>query len=548
MDSEHSKARTNAQDDRLSMLPDDLIHRILSLIHIKHAVQTTALSSRWRFIWTSMPSLNISTDNFRSLRAFSEFVNNVLSHRNDQTDVYSVNLSFREALSEALLKRILDYAFSHNIRQLTVTWLRDDKIDFPLFLLRSRSLKYFSLTGSSISFFDPYSIILESTWDLPALTTLKLDYVAFYDDNGAGIFSKCANLKNLTLSNFTILESSKFTICHPQLSNLTLENGCGTLHAFKVVAPQLKNLTIRRCYGKHLIAAPNLASLLFSSSFFGSPCFLQFSTDLCSLEKVDLCIYSSTAWSGSRIACLLQQLHYPLSSYMEQISLQPSPFSNLKKLKIYPVYVPRDDEAHEKVTMPTKVLNYLLDGSPSATLTMISYESGVFLCSLYVKLQEVKAKQQKAQAFANAVEAQKRMSSLQGLLEKEKANIETRTNRRKAPTEADTHDQGKTQVENVQLHFERKMAQMKSCWEDVGVQIDQGGSRARDILSRLRDIEELLLKDLPTSKRDKLLACFSGLCAEVDNVIEKILHHMKIPQIHLSDCFNQLAATSLSSS
>ncbi|XP_022038978.1 uncharacterized protein LOC110941622 isoform X2 [Helianthus annuus] len=220
---------------------------------------------------------------------------------------------------------------------------------------------------------------------------------------------------------------------------------------------------------------------------------------------------------------------------MEQISLQPSPFSNLKKLKIYPVYVPRDDEAHEKVTMPTKVLNYLLDGSPSATLTMISYE-------------EVKAKQQKAQAFANAVEAQKRMSSLQGLLEKEKANIETRTNRRKAPTEADTHDQGKTQVENVQLHFERKMAQMKSCWEDVGVQIDQGGSRARDILSRLRDIEELLLKDLPTSKRDKLLACFSGLCAEVDNVIEKILHHMKIPQIHLSDCFNQLAATSLSSS
>ncbi|XP_035846205.1 uncharacterized protein LOC110941622 isoform X1 [Helianthus annuus] len=233
---------------------------------------------------------------------------------------------------------------------------------------------------------------------------------------------------------------------------------------------------------------------------------------------------------------------------MEQISLQPSPFSNLKKLKIYPVYVPRDDEAHEKVTMPTKVLNYLLDGSPSATLTMISYESGVFLCSLYVKLQEVKAKQQKAQAFANAVEAQKRMSSLQGLLEKEKANIETRTNRRKAPTEADTHDQGKTQVENVQLHFERKMAQMKSCWEDVGVQIDQGGSRARDILSRLRDIEELLLKDLPTSKRDKLLACFSGLCAEVDNVIEKILHHMKIPQIHLSDCFNQLAATSLSSS
>ncbi|KAI7744532.1 hypothetical protein M8C21_016206 [Ambrosia artemisiifolia] len=417
-------------------------------------------------------------------------------------------------------------------------------IRFPLFLLRSRSLKYLSLTGSSIGFPDTYSIILESTWDLPALTTLQLRCVAFYDDNGTGIFSKCVNLKNLTLNNFTILGSCDFSVCHPRLSNLTLKNGYWALDAFNLVAPQLNNLTIRSCYGKHLIAAPNLASLLFSAS-----CLLQFSTDLCYLEKVDLRIDTSFVWSGSRIACLLQQIHNvkflmlnlelvkPLSAYMERISLQPSPFSNIKSLNIFPLYVPSDDEAHEKVTMSTKVLNYLLDGSPSATLTMISYE-------------ELKEKQQKARAYANAVVAQNRMSDLQELLEKEKANIETHINRRKTSVEADVlaHDQGKTQVENVQLHFERKMAQMKSCWEDVGVQINEGRSTTDYILSQLRDIEVLLQKDLPASKTDNLLACFSNLCAEVDNVVEKILHRMKIPQIHLTACSNELAATSRSSS
>ncbi|XP_076920471.1 uncharacterized protein LOC143581602 [Bidens hawaiensis] len=217
---------------------------------------------------------------------------------------------------------------------------------------------------------------------------------------------------------------------------------------------------------------------------------------------------------------------------MERISPQPSPFCNLKSLKVYPDYVPLDDETHERVNLSTKVINYLLDGSPGATFTLISYE-------------EIKEKKQKARALANAAAAQKLMVDLQVMLEREKANIETH---RDQPVEADAHDQGKSPLEKVQLHFERKMEQMKSYWEDVGVQIDRG-RRTSYIISRLRDIEDvLLLKDLPNSKTDELQACFSSLCAEVDTVEKKILYHTKIPQIHFSDCFNDLATTSISSS
>ncbi|KAM0064015.1 putative F-box domain-containing protein [Helianthus debilis subsp. tardiflorus] len=220
-----SKARMNVEDDRLSMLPDDLIYRILSHISIKYAIQTNALSSRWRFIWNSMPYLTISTLDAPDL---SEFVNHVLSRRNDQIEVYSVKLSFYQRFSKELLKTILDYAFSHNVQKLTVACFLNGHIVFPLDLFRSPSLKYLRLSGSPVGPGNGNCIIFESTWELPALTTLRLDYILVDDklhddDTGISLFSKCATLKNLTINFFAVLESSNFTVCHSGLLILLLK-------------------------------------------------------------------------------------------------------------------------------------------------------------------------------------------------------------------------------------------------------------------------------------------------------------------------------------
>ena len=53
------------KNDKLSQLPDDeIILRILSTLDVKSVVQTNILSKRWRYIWVSLPVLNLDDSSF----------------------------------------------------------------------------------------------------------------------------------------------------------------------------------------------------------------------------------------------------------------------------------------------------------------------------------------------------------------------------------------------------------------------------------------------------------------------------------------------------
>ncbi|XP_076890554.1 uncharacterized protein LOC143541673 [Bidens hawaiensis] len=356
MDTARDEIVENVEDDRLSNLPGELIHKILSYISTKHAVQTSALSSRWRYIWTSMPYLNLSTKEFRKWPTLSNFVTHLLSGRNHQTEVVSVNLAFRGKVSHKPVQRILDYAFSHNLRQLNIACL-------------------------SGYMFYPFNF---PTRMLPTLTTLSL---TFYDDNYAGLLSNCTNLKNLTLKNCKALDS--FSISHPRLSSLTLENGNTCID---VTTPQLKNLTIKNWRGVHVISAPNLSSLSYTFYYYSHTNndngLLQLPNDLRHMEKVDMCIDCLHNFKDytCRFFCLLQQLHCVkfltlnfelvklFFSLVKLISDQSSPFVNLKSLKFYPARVTLGELTQREVTMSTEVKKYFLGGSLGATFTMVSNE------------------------------------------------------------------------------------------------------------------------------------------------------------------------------
>lgn len=121
MDSDHDNVRLCVvNEDRLSTLPDELIHQILSYFETRFAVQTCLLSSRWKHLWKSVPCLSFCSRNSEPLPKFSKFVSKVLSHRNHQIEVSSVNLSFHGAASQVFVRKIANYAFSHNVQDLNI--------------------------------------------------------------------------------------------------------------------------------------------------------------------------------------------------------------------------------------------------------------------------------------------------------------------------------------------------------------------------------------------------------------------------------------------
>ncbi|XP_052626006.1 uncharacterized protein LOC128133036 [Lactuca sativa] len=104
-------------------------------------------------------------------------------------------------------------------------------------------------------------------------------------------------------------ETKVLNICLPRLSDLTLVSTPPDMEleeVVNVVTPQLKNLTIIRCEGEHLISAPGLTSLVIEGS---QPWYVSTPSGFHSLEKVELFMYDPFKADIHRIVSLLQQLH-----------------------------------------------------------------------------------------------------------------------------------------------------------------------------------------------------------------------------------------------
>ncbi|CAL5031925.1 unnamed protein product [Urochloa decumbens] len=132
-----------AAGDRLSSLPNDILHTIMSFLPVQQAVQTCVLSWRWRHLWCSMPCLNIDQQEFNSAASgasegsqFEEFVNSLLMfHSATRLDVFR-------------------FRFTHNYEfKVVERWIRRGMKCFPavMEICRSSSGRFYMLPplGSS---------------------------------------------------------------------------------------------------------------------------------------------------------------------------------------------------------------------------------------------------------------------------------------------------------------------------------------------------------------------------------------------------------------
>ncbi|KAM0007025.1 putative F-box domain, FBD domain, leucine-rich repeat domain superfamily [Helianthus debilis subsp. tardiflorus] len=145
-------------EDRLSMLPEDILSKILSLMPTKFAVRTSLLSKRWRYTWTSVTNLDFDytwRDPCKE-NNISEFVDG-----NEE--------SFIKIMDRSSISSWIDDAVKLNVRELDVCVIQSE---LPLSVFTCNTLTNLRLelkAGDNINGWE-----FPSTIHLPCLKTLDI--------------------------------------------------------------------------------------------------------------------------------------------------------------------------------------------------------------------------------------------------------------------------------------------------------------------------------------------------------------------------------------
>ncbi|XP_026398367.1 F-box/LRR-repeat protein At4g14103-like [Papaver somniferum] len=262
--------------DRISKLPDSLINHILSFLDIKLVARTCILSKRWKYIWTSIPTLVFpyflpNPPSLSETNKFMEFVDRTLV-LHDESNIQKCHLTTNELMSASRFHLWIENLTRRNIQELEL-WLDQDKPFYiPLSLFRCESLNKLELIANN-------GTRLPGTFIFPKLKSLKLIGIQFTDNDcwKEQHFSNCHVLEDLILEDCTWFGVSDFCISTPTLKLLEI---CNLTWAEE----GLQNCALE-------IHVPNLVSLTYCGSVAREYVLSSFQT----LEsaKVHLCEYGN---------------------------------------------------------------------------------------------------------------------------------------------------------------------------------------------------------------------------------------------------------------
>ncbi|KAK2408203.1 FBD-associated F-box protein [Trifolium repens] len=219
------------EKDIISTLPDSILCHILSFLETIHAVTTSILSKRWKYLWLSVPVLDFDVQP-TDLTTFLFF----------NASVYSVLLSRNPSLPIKKFKLALLYDGAEDINLPTLTftkWInfviqRGGLEHLDLFVhlpnvpklpntiftcktLVSLHLLFFYLDSNNSNF---------SSFQLPSLKTLRLSLIVFPNDiDFMLLLAACPILENLTIKNLRWFHSEEESLsCCNRWKSFSLSN------------------------------------------------------------------------------------------------------------------------------------------------------------------------------------------------------------------------------------------------------------------------------------------------------------------------------------
>nr|XP_011467836.1 PREDICTED: putative F-box/FBD/LRR-repeat protein At4g03220 [Fragaria vesca subsp. vesca] len=266
--------------DRISDLPDDILHLILSFLPLKSVAQTSVLARRWSHIWSSYPIIDfyeIFTGDEVHHQIKAMIIETVLAGCREKFDIKvsrvesapnSRNLGKQECLG---LPRVEKLELDLSVRE-----KRDDLAQCKLKCHSLRSLEYkHSGCGSSWLGF-PSSYIVGSFFR--TLHSLSLNHIYFLDSAlGLELFSG---------SSFSSLEKLKIEKCGgisdlkiscPNLKDLEVWFPLMDFDSLDISGMKLEDLTVVMCNDGNWfnIFAPNLQSFYWDSGALTGKCSIQ---------------------------------------------------------------------------------------------------------------------------------------------------------------------------------------------------------------------------------------------------------------------------------
>jgi hypothetical protein len=245
---EGKRDREEAENDRMSNLPDFVLLHIMRYMNTKQAVQTCVLSTRWKDLWRQLTNLALSYSDFTNGHSkYRRFLFSFLSHRDDSISLLDITLRNTSSigLEPKLMDRVMTYVVAHNVQNFTLHFNLRVKhgYTFNPCIFSCHSLTHLNLSFWSV----PQSIQLPSSMQLPALKSLHLGYVTFAaNDKGiVDTFRDCHMLSTLVLNCCAVGRKAKILcISNSKLSNLRINMFQDFNYKIVLSTPYLKSLTL----------------------------------------------------------------------------------------------------------------------------------------------------------------------------------------------------------------------------------------------------------------------------------------------------------------
>jgi len=233
--------------DRLSALPDALLHHVMSSLKAWEVVRTCVLARRWRHLWATAPCVDLRlrpgrADGDTAPEDFPRFVRRLFRRRDASAPVDTLRLRSSD----------VDGAFDEDDAR---SWIRTAV---------KRKARVVHLVGHR----DGLAALEHTAFVSRHLRILKLSYANLDDNLLRQLSSRCPSLEEMDLKDCLISGSE---ISSSSLKTLAMVN-CNMFWGLTITAP---NLVLLRCL-KPIGQAPsfnNLGSLVAGTIILDDYCF-----------------------------------------------------------------------------------------------------------------------------------------------------------------------------------------------------------------------------------------------------------------------------------